>query len=78
LDVVLAEDMFQGCEISSLILAADGLQALSGDPERIGNRQPDGLGAYVQSQNPADNRAGTPGRRVNRRGHSPIIGGSAS
>ena len=61
LDAVLAQDMFQGREISSLILAADGLQALSGDPERIGNRQPDGLGAYVESQNAAATEPGLSG-----------------
>ena len=49
-NIVLANGTLQELEIGTLVLTADGFQALRGDPKRVGNSHANGLGAHIQGQ----------------------------
>src|SRR5437868_12674696 len=48
--LILAYHTLQLLEIKALILPANGFQSLGCNSQRIGNRQPNGLRAHIQTQ----------------------------
>ena len=52
-DIVIANGAIQELKIGALVLAANGLQSLGGDAERIGHCHADGLGADIQTEDTA-------------------------
>jgi len=50
-NLVLLQNFSQLLEIQALVFSADGIQPLSAEAQRIGNRQANGFAANIERQN---------------------------